>query len=173
VSDHIILETERLRIVPWQADQVDELFSLHSDPLVARFYDIAGAPWSMEKCRERIDGWIADFEQHGLGKHRLESRADGRLLGRAGFSLHARTGEPELGYGLFSQAWGKGYATEIALGLRDWFFATRPEDYFIAFAHRDNTASRRVLEKIGMQPTYAAIFADMPHQFYDLKRPAP
>ena len=172
MSGTIVLETERLRLVPWQVDQLDELLNLHSDPLVARFYDIAGAPWSRQKCRERLDGWVKEFADHGLGKHRLESRADGRLVGRAGFSLHARTGEPELGYGLFSQDWGKGYATEVSIALRDWFFATRTDDHFIAFAHRDNTASRHVLEKIGMQPTYAAMFADMPHQFYELKRPA-
>lgn len=172
MSGDVILETERLRIVPWRIDQVDDLFDLHSDPLFAKFYDIAGVPWSRDRCRERLEGWVSDFAEIGLGKHRLESRTDGRLIGRAGFSIHARTGEPELGYGLYSRDWGKGYATEIATGLRDWFFATRPEDYFIAFAHRDNTASRHVLEKIGMQPTYAAMFADMPHQFYDLKRPA-
>lgn len=171
MSDAVILQTERLALTPWRADQLDDLVALQSDPKVARFYDIAGVPWTREKCETRLATWATELAEHGLGKHRLVRRSDSLLIGRAGFSMHARTGEAELGYGLASEFWGLGYATEIAAALRDWYFATRTEDHFIAFAHRDNTASRHVLEKIGMVATYAMMFADMPHQFYTLKRP--
>ncbi|WP_137151194.1 GNAT family N-acetyltransferase [Devosia sp. FKR38] len=172
MSDAIILQTERLALAPWRADQLDDLVALQSDLKVARFYDIAGVPWTREKCETRLSNWLMEWTEHGLGKHRLVRRSDGRFVGRAGFSIHARTGEPELGYGLASEFWGLGYATEIAAALRDWYFATRTDEHFIAFAHRDNTASRHVLEKIGMTPTYAMQFADMPHQFYQYKRAA-
>jgi len=56
------------------------------------------------------------------------------------------------------------------MGLRDWFFANRADDKFIGFAHMDNAASRRVLQKIGMTETHQGVVADMPHQFYILRR---
>ena len=68
-------------------------------------------------------------------------------------------------------AWGKGYATEVAAALRDWAFANLPVEYFLAFAHVDNLASCRVLEKIGMTPTHVAETHGMPCRFYRADRP--
>lgn len=164
------LETTRLRLTPWIDGSLAELFAMHADPLVARYLDAEGRVYDRAKAERRIAGWQKEFAEHGLGKFRMIRKADGAFIGRAGFSPYQ--GEPEIGYSLASSHWGQGYASEIARGLCDWFFANRPENAFIGFAHVDNFASRRVLEKIGMQPTYTATVADMPHQFYLKSKPA-
>lgn len=162
------LETARLRLVPWRKGHVEALFAMHANPQVARYLDARGRVYDREKAEHRIKGWKQEFAQHGLGKFAVERKSDGAFVGRAGFSPFE--GEPEIGYSLAEEHWGKGYASEIALGLRDWFFASRPESRFIGFAHVDNAASRRVLEKIGMVKTHLGVVADMPHQFYVLNR---
>jgi [ribosomal protein S5]-alanine N-acetyltransferase len=164
------LETERLRLTLWIDGSVDELFAMHADPLVARYLDAEGRVYDRAKAEQRIAGWREEFAETGLGKFRMIRKADGAFIGRAGFSPFE--GESEIGYSLAFAHWGHGYASEIAHGLSNWFFANRSEDAFIGFAHVDNLASRRVLEKIGMQPTYTATVADMPHQFYLKSRPA-
>ncbi|GLQ54909.1 GNAT family N-acetyltransferase [Devosia nitrariae] len=163
------LETERLRLTLWIDGSVDELFTMHADPLVARYLDADGRVYDRAKAEERIAGWQKECAEAGLGKFRMIRKADGAFIGRAGFSPFE--GGPEIGYSLASAHWGQGYASEIAQGLNDWFFANRPEDAFIGFAHVDNLASRRVLEKIGMTPTHTATVAEMPHQFYLKSRP--
>lgn len=167
--DNAILETERLVLSPWGEDAEAELFALHNDPEVARFLDPQGRGWSREKIAQRLAGWQRDFRSHGLGKQRLTRKSDGAFVGRAGISLLAG-GKPELGYSLVRMHWGQGYATEIATGLSDWLFATREFASLIAYAHVDNVASRRVLEKIGMTPTHVAEHNGMPHQYYRKER---
>lgn len=164
------LETERLRLTPWIDGSVDELFAMHADPLVARYLDAEGHVYDRAKAEQRVAGWRKEFAETGLGKFRMIRKTDSAFIGRAGFSPFGD--ELEIGYSLTSAHWGQGYASEIAQGLNDWFFANRQEDAFIGFAHVENLASRRVLEKIGMQPTHTATVADMPHQFYLKSRPA-
>lgn len=162
------LETERLRLVPWRDELVDALWTMHADPEVARYIDAEGRVYDRAKAAARIAGWRQEYAEHGIGKFAIERKTDGAFIGRAGFSPFE--GVPEIGYSLARPHWNQGYASEIAIGLRDWFFANRGEDRFIGFAHVDNAASRRVLEKIGMTETHRGSVADMPHQFYILRR---
>lgn len=168
----VMLETERLVLSTWDKNGADEMFALHSDPEVNHFVVSYNHDWSLAKAAERIAIWQAEFADHGLGKQRLTRKVDGAFIGRAGFSVTSE-GPPELGYSLARAHWGEGYASEIAAALRDWFFAARPDPSFIGFAHRDNLASRRVLEKIGMTETHEAEVAGGPHRFYIKQRTIP
>lgn len=168
----VILETERLVLSTWGKNGADEMFALHSDPEVNHFVTSYNQDWSLTKAAERIAVWQTEFAELGLGKHRVTRKIDGAFVGRAGFSV-PHEGQPELGYSLARAHWGQGYASEIAAALRDWFFATRTDPSFIGFAHRNNLASRRVLEKIGMTETHEAEVAGAPHRFYIKQRTTP
>jgi [ribosomal protein S5]-alanine N-acetyltransferase len=169
VSGDILLETPRLRLSWWTDVAVDELMALHGDAEAMRFLDVEGRLYTREKAAQRLEDWQQERDEHGLGKLRLTLREGDIFVGRAGFSPH--DGVAEIGYSLCREHWGKGYAKEIAQGLSDWFFASRPDDSFIGFAHVDNIPSRIVLERIGMTETHRAEIAGMPHQFYVKHRP--
>jgi len=51
---------------------------------------------------------------------------------------------------LDSPFWGKGYATEAALATLKFGFEHFTLDHIIALVHPENAASRRVIEKCGM-----------------------
>ncbi|MDQ3548451.1 MAG: GNAT family N-acetyltransferase, partial [Chloroflexota bacterium] len=57
----------------------------------------------------------------------------------------------ELGYAFARPAWGKGYATELAHGLLRFAFDTLNLTQIYGAVLPENSASRRVLEKIGMR----------------------
>ena len=57
----------------------------------------------------------------------------------------------ELGYRLRRAEWGRGLASEAASVLVDWGFASVGYDKVIASTMTVNHASRRVLEKLGLQ----------------------
>lgn len=165
----VLLETARLRLSTWQAQEAEDLFALHSDPQVNTYLASYNRDWTPAAAAARVDMWMDEHARHGLGKHRLTLRDTGNFVGRAGFSISA-DGNPELGYSFLRQYWGRGLAAEIATALRDWFFATRPDPAFIAFTETGNGASCRVLEKIGMTLTGHGDIDGVAHRFYRIER---
>ncbi|KWV51045.1 acetyltransferase [Rhizobium altiplani] len=146
-----ILETPRLVAVMWGPDDAGLIHELHSTIETTRYLS-GTAPWSREKAEERLRNWFGEQERDGATKYKILSRDDGRFIGRAGFSLlDGERRDFELGYSLRFQEWGKGYATEIAGELAEWFFERNFAQQFIAFTHPDNAASQHVLTKIGMR----------------------
>ena len=149
MNGNVIFETPRLVAVMWNHSDVDLIHDLHSTIETTRYMSGA-APWSREKCEERLRTYLAEQVRYGTTKYKIVSREDGRFIGRAGISLY-HTGEYEMGYALYAREWGKGYATEIAGSVADWFFSRDLAPHFIAFTHPDNLASQHVLKKIGMR----------------------
>ena len=172
MTDLGVLETDRLVLTGWRSDQVDDLVRLHGDPLISRYFTADGAPWSREKCATQLDKWIDQFNLHRMGKLRVTRKADGTMVGRAGFGLHEPTGEPEIGFAMFREFQGHGYATEAASGLRDWIFRETEWDHFIGFADVRNAPSLRVLGRIGMRETRVGDFEGMTCRFHVLEKAA-
>lgn len=149
-----VLETDRLRLTNWLPEHVDDLVRLHGDPEVARYLSLDGKPWTRQQAAERLAVWQDNFRTHRMGKLRLIEKSSNALIGRAGFGIYPPTGEPEIGYALFREYWGQGYAFEAACGLRDWIFRATGHDHFIGFADIRNIPSLGLLRKIGMRETH-------------------
>jgi ribosomal-protein-alanine N-acetyltransferase len=153
MSETIILETPRLILTMWGKGDAELIRQLHSTIETTRYLSGA-APWTLEKAEDRLKTWFSEQARDGVTKYKMLRRDDGRFIGRAGFSRFQEEqgrGEFELGYSIRQEAWGNGYATEIASALAEWFFKRGIADRFIAFTHPENAASQRVLRKIGMQ----------------------
>jgi len=169
-GDGVLIETERLLMTGWRADEIDDLVRLHGDAEIARYLSAEGLPWNRDQARQSLGQWIELFSSRRLGKLRLTRKADGVLVGRAGFGIFPPTGEAEIGYALFREFWGQGYALEAASALRDWFFATGAGDHFIGFADVRNAPSLKILRSIGMTETHRAVVNGMDCQFHVLRR---
>ena len=165
-----LIEADRLILSGWRDDELDDLVRLHGDPLVARYLDADGSPWSREKAAARLQIWADNFAEHRMGKLRLTRKSDGVFIGRAGFGLFGDKQEPEIGYALLPQYHGQGYATEAASALRDWIFAETQWDYFLGFADIRNTASLAVLSRIGMEKTHVAVIEAQECQFHIMRK---
>ena len=60
--------------------------------------------------------------------------------------------EPELGYELTSEVWGRGIATEASRACLWYAFEESGPRRVIAGADAPNISSLRVIEKLGMEP---------------------
>jgi len=60
---------------------------------------------------------------------------------------------PEIGYWLGVEHWGRGFATEAARAVIDYFFEEFDREHLLAGARIANPASRNILEKCGFQWT--------------------
>ncbi|GAA1642962.1 GNAT family N-acetyltransferase [Catellatospora bangladeshensis] len=159
------LETERLILRRFTADDLDALYELDADPEVTRFIN-GGRPTPREEIRdELLPRFIAQYEQFpGYGRWAAVEKAGGAFLGW--FALTADPAEPgtaELGYRLRRSAWGRGYATEGARALVDKGFAELGMRRVTANTMTVNTGSRRVMEKTGLR-FLRTFFLDWPDQ---------
>ena len=74
-----------------------------------------------------------------------------RHIGAA--SIYVEEGTGELGWIVNKRYWGRGFATEAARALVDYFSTHFGVAHFIAHCDGDNVSSRRIMEKLGMERT--------------------
>ena len=68
-----------------------------------------------------------------------------------GISVHIEYGKPVLGWILNRKYWGRGFAYESAEAVMKYFHENLGIDYFCAYCDSENTASFRLMEKLGMK----------------------
>lgn len=148
------LETERLSLRRFTADDAHLLIELDSDPAVMR-YLTGGEPTAPELVRERdLPSILAGYERWGgdLGLFAAYEKDGGAFIGW--FCLRPeRQGPPdeaELGYRLRQAAWGKGYATEGSRALIRKAFTELDVRVVWAATMSVNQSSRNVMQKVQM-----------------------
>jgi RimJ/RimL family protein N-acetyltransferase len=154
----IFLETDRLTLRRFTRADEDNLFDLNSDPEVMRFLT-GGAGTPRAEVRDSILPFLVGcYEEYGgLGSWAALEKATGQFLGWFHLRPRREDGEISLGYRLRRSDWGRGYATEGSRALIDKGFTEFGMDRIVAEAMAANAASRRVLEKSGLDlvRTYA------------------
>ena len=143
-----LIPTGRLLLRPASLDDMDALHRIWTDPEVRRFF------WDGEVIsRERAEAAVLEggeaFAKHGFGLWVATEEA-GSLVGFCGLRHLDYAPGVELLYGFAPSHWGLGLATEAAVAVLRYGFEEGGLDRIIGIADRDNRASRRVLEKIGM-----------------------
>jgi RimJ/RimL family protein N-acetyltransferase len=90
--------------------------------------------------------------EHGFGVWAVEERATGRLLGRIGLSYHRLwPTEPEVGWKLDPEVWGRGYATEGGRASVRHAFEALGMPRVVSIVHPENTASIAVMRRLGLE----------------------
>jgi RimJ/RimL family protein N-acetyltransferase len=150
-----VLETERLLLEPLDEHRRDEFVALTALPETMRYWHPDG-PWTREGAERRFDGSLEHLREYGFGKRWLVSKETGAGLGfvdTTTFGPGWGDVDPdaiEIGWMLTPSAWGRGYATEAARAIRDEAFERLALDSLLAGYHPENTASGRIMEKLGM-----------------------
>jgi RimJ/RimL family protein N-acetyltransferase len=165
------IETRRLILRPFVPDDLDRLAVILSDPDVMRYLP-GGSPRTREQTENTFKFTIAHWEQRGFGWWAVVNKANQELIGWCGLKLVETTGETEVLYMLARQHWGKGYATEAATASLRYGFEELGLDRIIAVAVPANIASRRVMEKMGMQYQGIAFYYNSDLACYAISREA-
>jgi [ribosomal protein S5]-alanine N-acetyltransferase len=144
------IETARLTLRRPRLADVPLLFEFLGDPEAMRHTHV---DVSLRACRRRIAVHERRRRHDGYAPWTVATKADGRIIGWGG--LYDDPFDPgwgvEVGYFFHPSVWGKGYAYEFlaaCLAVSDHELRL-PE--VRAFAHPQNKASRRVLEKAGFK----------------------
>jgi RimJ/RimL family protein N-acetyltransferase len=144
------LETARLRLRPFKLDDVDAFYqAITCDPDVMRYLP-GGVPRSPERTAEMIQNYMKHWQQRGFGVWAVLHKADDKLIGHCGVQTLVETNENELIYAVAKPYWGQGLISEGAHACLRCGFEEFGFDRIVAVAVAENTASRRVMVKIGM-----------------------
>ena len=151
------LETERLVLRPFAADDRDALVVLHAEP--AFWWYPLRRGMTDEETSGFLDRVLADNGSTDRPSfHAVVERSGGTLMGWAGLSVPDFLPEVlpavEVGWRLGSPFWGHGYATEAATAALDWGFDELGLASVLSIFEPDNGASGRVMDRLGFAPGY-------------------
>ena len=171
----IFLETPRLILRQFTQNDVDNLVTLDSDPDVMHFIN-GGIPNSYKAITEKFLPDVLSYydEYKHLGFWAIVEKSSQEFIGwvvlrpESRFRLAklfnlAESDALELGYRLRKISWGKGYATEVSQAVINNAMSELNAFKIIAWALPENTASIRVMKKLGMklQQEYILTAADV------------
>jgi RimJ/RimL family protein N-acetyltransferase len=143
------LETPRLLLASWRAEQVPDFLAITSDPEVMRHIGV-GRAWGEDQTRAFIERQIAGEAAQGFCLWSLVERASSRLVGHCGLQRAGDTGEIEIGWWLARDRWGQGLATEAARSVVAFAFDRLRLARLISIAQPANTGSIAVMRRLGM-----------------------
>jgi ribosomal-protein-alanine N-acetyltransferase len=142
--------TARLALREFTRDDLDDLVALDGDARVMRYIG-DGSLGTRELCEAGIERVLARYaEDNGLGLWHASRQDDGRFVGWVSLKPCGDSTDIEVGYRLMHDAWGQGFATELARAMVRRGFDDVGLERIIGVTHPDNAASQRVLMKAGM-----------------------
>ncbi len=144
----MILETQRLILRRWRADDVAALHAINTDPKVMEYYP---ALFSLEETQKIIQRFEKHFDEHGFGMWALEFKATNECIGFLGLQMATFTSIPcvEIGYRIASPYWGQGLAGEGSTAVLNFAARELKLKEVCAVAVKENLKSRRVMDKLG------------------------
>ena len=164
------METDRLVGCRPLARDADELHVVMSDPRVAEWLwpGALGGARTLSQVRALLVHDMDHWKRHGFGAWIVRDRATGALVGRVGLMRAVVEGadEVEVFWLIAPDRWGEGLATEMARAAVDAALGPLGLASVVAFTQPHNTASRSVMERLGM--TYEREYerAGLPHVLY-------
>lgn len=143
-------ETERLLLRPTTTDDANFLIELMNSPQWLKFIgdrNVRTIPDAILYVQERM---TPQLKQLGYSNYTVIRKEDGAKLGSCG--LYNRKGLEgiDIGFAFLPQYHGKGYGLEAASKIKEAAIHTFGITKIKAITLEENTASRKLLEKIGL-----------------------
>jgi [ribosomal protein S5]-alanine N-acetyltransferase len=167
---HIYFETQNLLVRQYTMRDIEGLYEVVSNPQVHQYTKDKNHPWDKLKTKQYIQFFIdKNFVTLDCFHGAVIEKVSNRIIGLTGLNPY-KENEPEMEWKLGVTHWNKGYATEIGKELIKEAFKTTNIVGIYGMAEPENIASRRVLQKIGMEYLGINEFRDKKDAFYYIRR---
>jgi ribosomal-protein-alanine N-acetyltransferase len=145
------LDATRVQLRWLTMEDVDALFAVFSDRRMMRYWSTPAMSQRAE-AEAYLNGMHEGFRNKTLFQWGVERKEDRRILGTCTlFHLDAKNARAELGYGLGSPYWSKGYMKEALTALIDYAFGPLALRRLEADVDPRNVNSERILGKLGFK----------------------
>ncbi len=164
------LQSPRLVLKPHISADFDDSFAMWRDPRTVAF--IGGTPSTPDRGWQRVLTYAGLWSLIGFGYWSVRERETGAFVGEVGFAdFHRGTdpsfdGEPEMGWAIAPDHYGKGYATEAVTAALAWADAALPHPRAVCMIDPANIASVAVARKTGFSEWTTTTFGEKTLQLY-------
>ncbi len=146
-----VLQTDRLILRRLTADDAPFILELVNDPDWLRFIGDRGVR-TLDDAREYIrKGPVTSYSQNGFGLYAIQPKEGGSPIGICGLVKRDFLEDVDIGFALLPAFRGKGFAREAARATLTYARQVVGLDRIVAITSRDNEASGRLLEDIGLR----------------------
>jgi len=162
------LDTDRLHLRPFTADDLEGWHAIWGDPAVISW----GANECLDVSRRQLEGLVrAERERwpDGMGWLAVLERGSHQIVGDVLLQPAQLVQGVEIGWHMRRQVWGRGYATEAVRAVVERAFVEGACDAVHAFVDPANGASVRVAEKVGMHVVGTLGIEGTAHDHYVLR----
>ena len=140
------LLTPRLRLEAYTEDRRAEFVELNTDAVVR---ERMNGPLTVEKAQALFDRIVMSKDDDASAAWAVVDIATGDYLGHLFLDAGTDEPDPELGFLLKPETWGRGFATEAVRRVLKFAEAETRHQAVHATADEGHAASIRVLEKCG------------------------
>jgi len=152
------IETDRLLLKDESLQDFKRFYALCADPEVMQYIgDGSVYHWTKKVALGKYKDRIFSQAEKTFGNLAVCRKDCDLYIGWCGVCYSKFLDHIELGYRYCRDSWGQGYATEGARALLCETYHVTDIDEIRACAHPDNTASIRVLEKLGFDYAYSKL----------------
>lgn len=146
---NIKLTTERLYLREFTNDDAQLLVDLNANPNVTKY--TGDGQVDLTQAKEILTDVIFPQYKNNIGRWAVYIKDTNEFIGWCGVKYIEQLNETDLGYRFFEKYWGKGYATESAQAVMNYAANILKLKSLVGRVDLDNSASRKVLEKVGMK----------------------
>ncbi len=170
----VVFETPRFIARQLELSDREDMFRLDSDPDVHQY--LGNNPiQSIEQADAIIRSIQDQYARLGVGRLAIIDKTTHEFIGWTGLKkletpYNNQVNVYDLGYRLLKKHWGKGVATETALGSLAYGFNQLQLDKITAMTDCANKGSNQVLTKVGMQLMETFMLDGVLHNWYELEK---
>jgi RimJ/RimL family protein N-acetyltransferase len=156
------IETRRLVMQPLKETDIDNISRIYNDLEVMK-YRVFNQAASREETQLMLEKYCQHWDKYGFGRWAIIYKITQNLIGHCGLEFIENTvgenleknqdskNDIEINYLIERDYWGMGLGSEAAIAILKYGFNTLKLNRIFAITKPENIASRRVMEKIGMQ----------------------
>jgi RimJ/RimL family protein N-acetyltransferase len=147
----IVIETQRLRLRHFCADDAAFVIKLLNDPGWLRFIGDRGVRTLDDARKYIISGPVAMYARCGFGLYLVERASDVAPVGMCGLIKRDSLDDVDIGFAFLPEFSGKGYAREAADAVMAYGKKSIGLKRIVGITSHDNQRSILLLEKIGLK----------------------
>ncbi len=149
----IIFRTERLKVIEYTYDRLEEIQELYQDKEIIKYTLNNSVPKTKDELEKGIEMYQKVYVKYNnqQGKWLVVHREKDNVMGFVGLLFIDELQKTEMSYGFMKKYRGYGYATEAVCGLKKYVFEKIKLKELCALIKADNVKSRGVVERVGLE----------------------
>ena len=146
-----ILETDRLVLREITTDDAEFLLSLLNEPSFIKNIGDRNVRTIEQAQQYALNGPIASYQQNGFGLYLVELKEGRTPIGICGLVKREALADADIGYALLPAFWGRGYAFEATVAVKQYGLAKLGHKRILAIVNPENSSSIKLLDKLGLR----------------------